>query len=51
MGLYQGEGVEQDIRSYTHFRLQNDPELRKWQAQRQVQDEIESSVLRNADSM
>ena len=26
-------------------------ELRKWQAQREVQDEIESSVLRNTDSM
>ena len=47
----QAENVQQDIRSYVGFRLQEDPELQRWRTQMEVQNEIETSVLREADGM
>ena len=47
----QAENIQPDICSYVGFRLQEDPELQRWRAWKEMQSEIETSVLREADGM
>lgn len=43
--------VDADIRTYIHDRLQVDRKLRRWQTKREMQLEIENTLMQKADGM
>lgn len=43
--------VDPDIRTYIHDRLQVDRKLRRWQRNREMQLEIENTLMKKADGM
>ena len=43
--------VNDDIRIYVHKRLQTDQKLKRWQDRPEVQQEIETILVRKADGM
>lgn len=49
--LIRNSSVDEDIRAYTHGRLQKDAKLRKWRCHPIVQEEIESTLTAKANGM
>ena len=47
----QNEEVDEDIRSYIHGKLQSDRRFKRWQRQPEVQEEIESKLMKKSDGM
>lgn len=43
--------VKDDIRAYVQYRLQNDQRLKRWRKQFDMQQEIENTLVDNADGM
>lgn len=47
----QSKVVDEDIRHYVRYRLAHDKKLKRWQNQRDVQEEIEKNVMEKAGGM
>ena len=47
----QGGAVDEDIRAYVHTRLQYDRGFGRWRSRPQVQEEIETELMKKADGM
>lgn len=47
----QGSRVNDDIYAYVHSRIRTDRNLKRWQKQTDVQQEIEETLIRKADGM
>ncbi|PKY06986.1 purine and uridine phosphorylase [Aspergillus campestris IBT 28561] len=47
----QNGAVDEDIRAYVHARLQYDRGFERWRSRPQVQEEIETELMRKADGM
>jgi len=47
----QSSLISEDIRAYVHTRVREDDRLKRWRSQPEVQNEIESRLMKKADGM